>query len=726
MITYNEQQKSFLLTGKGYSYAFFINQMNTLQHLHYGAPIFPSDMSHLYKIGSGDTQTPNPENFNRNLSFDYTPSEFGFYARGDYREPSAVIARKDGGQMSCFTYVSHEIFDGAPQLKGMPHARKGDKTLAVTVRDECTPVEITLFYTVSEDSTVLVRNASYKNVGDEPVQLKRAFSFCFDLPGGYEYKRMCLGGAWAFERQPSVVPVSHGVTRLQSIRGNSSHQTNPFIGILKEDCNEDSGECYSVALCYSGSYVLATDWAFNQRLRIHGGVSDFNFSWQLEKGEEFITPQAFLNYSANGLGELSRGYADFMRDYVIVPRFVRAPRPIVVNNWEATYFDFNNEKLFPIIDAAAELGVDTFVLDDGWFGKRDDDKSGLGDWFVNEKKLEGGLKTVINRCKEKGLKFGLWFEPEMISEDSDLYRAHPDYAIKMEGVTPVRSRNQLVLDFTRQEVVDHVYNVISKVLRENDISYVKWDMNRSITEMYTPSLPAERQGEFQHRFILGVFNLAERLTGDFPHIFFEGCAGGGGRFDAGMLYYFAQFWTSDDTDAYERTKIQWGTSFIAPLSTMSCHVSACPNHQTGRITPISSRAAIASLGPTGYELDLSILSEEEKEAVKQQIIDYKQVSELILNGDLYRHRTTLDGGEYFFVTVVSKDKSQAYAVGLRTHGSPCDFDHYVQIKGLDPDKIYHIPELDITASGKSLAGYGVLLRRMPDFGGWTWHINQVK
>lgn len=377
--------------------------------------------------------------------------------------------------------------------------------------------------------------------------------------------------------------------------------------------------------------------------------------------------------------------------------------------------------MFPIVDEAAKLGIDTFVLDDGWFGKRDNDWSGLGDWFVNEKKLKGGLKTLIDRCKQNGLRFGLWFEPEMVNEDSDLYRAHPDWAIRKDGVEPVRGRQQLVLDFTREEVVDQIFGIVGKVLKENDISYVKWDMNRSITECYSSALPAHRQGEFMHRYILGVYELAERLTKAFPNVFFEGCAGGGGRFDAGMLYYFPQIWTSDDTDGYERAKIQWGTSICYPLSAMSCHVSMCPNHQTGRITPFATRGNVASLGAFGYELDLSKMTDEEKEQTKKQVESYKRTDELIMKGDLYRLMSPFEKN-YFCVMVVNKDKSKAYVVGERIHGVPCDYNQYVYLQGLDENALYEIEELNITASGAALKNAGLLLPKLPDFGSWTWHI----
>ena len=422
--------------------------------------------------------------------------------------------------------------------------------------------------------------------------------------------------------------------------------------------------CYGVQLIYSGSFALTAEKTPVGTVRLQGGIQDIGFLSPLGGGETFVTPQVMLTYSNEGTGGMLRSIHDFIRAQIVRPDHVYTRRPVLVNNWEATYFDFDNEKLFAIIDEAAQLGIDTFVLDDGWFGKRDDDRSGLGDWFVNQNKLKGGLQAVIDRCKQRGLKFGLWFEPEMISEDSDLYRAHPDWAVKKEGVKPVCGRNQLVLDFTRKEIVDYVFGVVGKVLRENDISYVKWDMNRNITEVYSAALPPEKQGEFMHRYILGVYDLAERLTAAFPNVFFEGCAGGGGRFDAGMLYYFPQIWTSDDTDAWERAKIQWGTSYAYPLSAMSCHVSVCPNHQTGRTISFETRGAVASLGATGYELDLSKMTKEDKEKTKAQIAAYKEIDELILKGDLYRLSDPFEG-KYFCEMVVSKDKSRAYVVGER-------------------------------------------------------------
>ncbi|MDE6398925.1 MAG: alpha-galactosidase, partial [Clostridiales bacterium] len=651
-------------------------------------------------------------------------SEFGGYARGDFREPTALVERADGGTLAFYRYVRHVVRDGVPALSGLPHARSGGKTLTITLKDGCSDTEIDLNYSVWDDSDVLVRNATIRNTGKQASKLRKAFSFCLDLPDrGYEILR--LHGAWARECAVQTEPLGYGVVRLQSLRGVSSPQMNPFMGVLGQGCTETQGECYGVQLIYSGSYALTAERDAYGTVRLQGGVSDVQFGWELDGGKSFVTPQVALCYSAQGLGQMSRAYADFIRTKIVHPKWAFAPRPIVINNWEATYFDFDTGKLCAIIDEAAKMGVNTFVLDDGWFGARNNDDAGLGDWVVNEKKLKGGLKTVIDRCKQNGLKFGLWFEPEMVNPDSDLYRAHPDWAIHKEGVPPVLGRNQLVLDFTRKEVVDHIFAAVSKILRENDISYVKWDMNRFVAESFSAGLPADRQGELMHRYVLGVYDLAERLTSAFPDVFFEGCASGGARFDAGALYYFPQIWTSDDTDAYERARIQWGASVCYPVSAMSCHVSACPNHQTRRVTPISTRGAIASLGATGYELDPVNLTDEEKATCRAQIAAYKEISELVLTGDLYRLLSPFEGNR-FCEMLVSKDKRRAYVVGEQLRCVPTAVTECVRLQGLDENKTYRIVELDRAASGKAFMRVGVPLPVLGDYESFVWHLEEVK
>ncbi len=721
MIGYYEQSRTFLLQGKGYSYAAYVDEAGFLQHVYFGGRITAADVPYLASVG--ETPAPKTGDLNFDMEFDNVPSEYGFFARGDFREPSVILAREEGESMSRLRYLRHAIVKGAPQWKGIPCARTGDDTLCITLKDDFSDTEIDLYYTASEDSDVLVRNAVVRNTGKTPVQLKKAFSFCFELPVG-KYSALRLGGRWGGERTPQLAPLAHGVTRLHSLRGASSHITNPFLGILKEGCGEENGECYGVQLCYSGSFAITAEYAQTAPLRLQGGINDVAFSWEFPSGEAFVTPQAFLCYSDTGVGGMSRSFARFLRDKVVSPRYAQKPRPIVVNNWEATYLDFTYEKLYLIIDEGARLGADTFVLDDGWFGERNDLTAGLGDWKVNRSKLPQGLTPIIERCKEKGLKFGLWFEPEMVNEKSALYKAHPDYAIQKWGVEPCRSRNQLVLDFSRKEVVDCIYEQMRTILQTHDIAYIKWDMNRNITESFSASLPAHRQGEFMHRYILGVYDLAERITTEFPDLFMEGCASGGGRFDAGMLYYFPQIWTSDVTDGYERTRIQWGTSLCYPLSSMSCHVSACPNHQTERTTPLATRGAIASLGATGYELDLSNLSEREKAQVKEQIAAYKEIESLILEGELYRLLDPFTQGD-FCQMVVSKDKAQAYVVGERTRGEPYCYQRFLRLQGLDEKKIYFVAELNQTLSGSALMRVGLPLPCLRDYEAWVWNLREV-
>lgn len=723
MINFNEKEKTFHLSGKNYSYAMYVNRAGFLQQVHYGAKISDWDIAFLLAT-HGKSAEPSADGASIGAALDWMPSECATFGHGDFR-PSTVIARRaDGAAMSNLKYVRHSICKGALQLHGMPCVRCADETLTVTLKDEFSDLEIDLHYWVSADSDVLTRNLTVRNTGASAMELEKAYSFCLDLPDLGRFDALRLAGNWARERKPAVTQILDGTLRIESNVGYSSHKMNPFLGILVNGCDENRGECYGFNLIYSGNFALTADLCSHQRLRIGGGINDFRFGWKLEAGEEFVTPQVALCYSANGLGGMSRAYHDFFRNAIVDPKWAKARRPIVVNNWEATYFDFDNEKLFAIIDEAAGTGIDTFVLDDGWFGKRNNDTCALGDWFVNEEKLQGGLKAVIDRCKKNGLKFGLWFEPEMICEDSDLYRAHPDWAICKHGVEPIRIRNQMILDLSRKEVVDYVFGAVSKILSENEISYVKWDKNREMTEYYTDNLPADRQGEFNHRYTLGFYELADRLTKAFPDVFFEGCASGGGRFDGGALYYFPQIWTSDDTDALERTKIQWGTSICYPLSSMSCHVSACPNHQTGRITPFETRGAIASLGATGYELDLSKLSQEEKRQVREQVENYQEVDDLILNGDLYRLADPYNTN-YFCQMVVAKDKSKAYVVGERFRNDPCDHDRVLKLQGLDEQKNYYIREMGITAGGSVLMSAGLLYPRIGDCESWIWHLDEV-
>ncbi len=722
MIVFHEATRMFFLHGKNYSCALRIHPAGYLCNFHFGGRIGEDDLAYLDHSARELSFSPIPPDVGNYFSLDVSANEYAGFGQGDFRSPSVLIVRENGERASRFVYTSHKIYGGAPDLDGLPSAR-GGQTLAISLKDVLSGAEIVLNYTVYEDSDVLVRNAEIRNGGKTPVTLLRADSFCLDLAAG-EYDVLRLHGRHNMERTPERTPLGHGSIRIGSSRGASSHQMNPFLALLERGAGEDSGVCLGFELLYSGSWTLEAEVSQTGSVRVCGGINDLNFSWELGAGRSFITPQVAICYSARGLGEMSRSFADFFREHVLPEKFVYSPRPVLVNNWEATYFDFDREKLCALADEAAALGIDTLVLDDGWFGKRNNDRTSLGDWTVNETKLDGGLDPVIGHCKRLGMKFGIWFEPEMISKESELYRAHPDWAIGRADVPRCESRHQYVLDMTREEVTDYVFGCMSEILSRHEISYVKWDMNRHISEFYSSRLPAERQGEFAHRYILGVYGLIGRLQAAFPNVFFEGCSGGGGRFDGGMLCYFPQFWTSDDTDAYERARIQWGTSYGYPLSAMSCHVSVCPNHQTGRITPFFSRGAIASLGATGYELDPGRLSGEEKRQIKEQIANYREIEALILRGDLYRIADPF-AGELFCVAVVSKDKARAYVVGMRVHAVPGDFDRRVRLKGLAPEKRYAVEELSLTLRGDTLMNAGLLLPRLPDFGCWVWHLKET-
>ncbi|MBQ4043803.1 MAG: alpha-galactosidase, partial [Clostridia bacterium] len=580
------------------------------------------------------------------------------------------------------------------------------ETLVLHLKDAINGFAADLFYTVYDDSDVIARHIIYKNEGSSPVTLQRAYSFTLSLPG-HDYEALSLYGGWAKERHIDRVPLHHGVTSIDSKRCTSSTQLNPFLALLSPGTTEASGEAIGFSLVYSSSWTLKAQGCDSGDTIVTGGIQDFDFAWKLEAGESFATPEVVIAYSTEGLGGMSRAYHDAFREHLINKRYVKQHRPLLINNWEGTYFNFDCDKLKAIVDAVEGTGIDTFVLDDGWFGKRDNDRSGLGDWVVNETKMVGGLKTVIDHVHAKGMKFGLWFEPEMVSEDSDLYRAHPDYAIGVPGRPHCYGRHQLMLDLTRADVRDYIVGAVNKILDENEIDYVKWDYNRNVTEPYSLHLPADRQSEFAHRYALGLYDICERIVNGNPDIFFEGCSSGGARFDPAMLHYFSQIWTSDDSDAEERTFIQYGTSIVYPLSSMACHVSICPNHQTGRTVPFATRADIAHLGATGYELDTTTFTDEDRAAAAKQTEEYRACQDLILSGDLYRIDNPAEGN-FFTEAVVAKDKSEAILVCYRRMGSVNNEIKRIRMQGLDPHKNYYVRELDRTLSGAALMNAGLV------------------
>ena len=720
-IYYNEKNRHFFLESKDVSYVFRINRIGFAEHLYFGSRIGREDLEYMQSIGSGSTYAQMPGERNQCYSF-YNP-EICFYGTGDYREPTVMVKNPQGDRICRLHYVGHDILDEKPMINGMPSLR-GGQTLILHLEDELTHFAADLYYTVYEDAPVIARRIVYKNNSENDLVLDRAYSFTLALPHK-DYDILTLCGAWGHERQMQYTKMHRGVVSIDSKRCTSSAVLNPFIAAVNPSTTEDYGEAIGVNLVYSSSYILKAEKLPDGKGLLCGGINDFDFEWHLAPGELLEAPEAVIAYSDRGLGEMSRAFHDVYRSYLINPRYVNATRPIVINNWEGTSFNFNTQKLIEMADAVNGLGIDTFVLDDGWFGHRDDDSSSLGDWFVYEDKLPGGLKPVIDAVHRNGMKFGLWFEPEMISEDSELYRVHPDYAIGVPGRVRCKSRRQFMLDLTRREVRDYIVNSVNKVIEENEIDYVKWDYNRNVTENYSLELSPEKQKEFAHRYALGLYDICERIVNANPDIFFEGCAGGGARFDPAMLYYFPQIWTSDDTDAEERTKIQYGTSICYPLSTMSCHVSAVPNHQTRRSCDMKTRADIAHLGATGYELDSTLLTEEEKESIKEHIAAYKEMAHLVLSSDLYRTENPFEGN-YFGFNLVSKDKSEAvFTCYRRLNGE--ELVKFVYPRGLDSDKRYYISEREVTLSGATIMNAGIQPYFAPrDFSTRVFHFKEVK
>ena len=708
------ENNTFYLSGKNYSYIFFVNEYGFLEQLYYGKKL--PGRENLDYAAMREIRSFSPyigEARNRNFSHDLVKEEYPSFQRGDYRVPALICRFGNGAGIYELTYEGYEVKNGEIEVEGMPHARYGGQTLIITLSDKRENLTVKLNYVVYDDSDVLIRNAEIINGEQGEIELNRAFSFSEDLTDG-RYELLRLEGAHLRERTPERIPLGHGITEMGSYRGTSSHQLNPFIALLEKHTTETSGTVYAFGLIYSGSFSLKTEKDQFDNVRVTGGISDVGFFWKLKSGERFVTPQAILVYSACGLGHMSRELSDFHRRHIISSDKVFSARPVVIDNWEATYYDFDNQKLCALVEKASEIGVDTLVLDDGWFGKRDGDKDSLGDWYINTDKLKGGFSTIINKCKKCGMKFGLWFEPEMISENSEMFRKHPDWAIAEDGRRPCEGRNEYVLDFSKDEVVDAVYFQMEKILSEYDITYVKWDMNRHLSDCFSHALPADRQGELAHRYMLGVYKLADRLTNRFKNVLFEGCSGGGGRFDSGMLYYFPQIWTSDNTEAHERTIIQYGTSLAYPLSSMICHVSASPNQQTGRCTPGFTRGAIAGLGSFGFEVDFSKCSSEELKEMKGMIAAYKEISPLILRGELFRLKNPLED-EMFGFCVVSQDKREAYAVvetGLRRANIRTP---YIKFDGLEATARYRVKERDKILYGATLMNLGLPFFSAGDF-----------
>ncbi len=679
-----------------------------LFHNYYGPVIGDVDMSYLVcPMDRGFSGQPQ-EIVDRRFSLDTRLLEYSAYGTGDYRDYCLHAVYEDGSHVTDLRFVSYEVKEGKYALEGLPAMYQGEEkaeTLEITLRDEYKNLEVVLYYGVFEDLDVITRACKIINQSEEQVRLLRAYSMGLDFDNK-DMDMLHFYGRHAMERKMERSPLQHGFQGVESRRGYSSHQQNPFVILCKQDANEEYGWCYGASFVYSGNFSIQAEVSQTDLTRLTVGIQDTQFEFHLDSGESFTAPEVILSFSENGLGQLSRNYHKAIRHNLCRGKYKTERRPVLINNWEATYFDFTPEKLVAIAKDAKELGIEMLVMDDGWFGKRDSDFSGLGDWFVNEKKLKGGLKNLVEEVNKAGMKFGIWFEPEMISEDSDLYRAHPDWALTVPGRSFTRARHQLVLDFSREDVRTYIFDRMCEILESANIEYVKWDANRHLTDVWSAQLPADRQGEVFHRYILGLYDFLEKLTQRFPDILIEGCSGGGGRFDAGMMYYHPQIWCSDDTDAIERLEIQYGTSFGYPVSTVGSHVSVCPNHQTGRSVSMKTRGIVAMAGTFGYELDITKLSEDDKEIVKVQVEEFKKYYDLIQNGDYYR--LTDDGSKSPYVAweFAAADQSEALlnVVVLRAKANPIL--HTVQVKGLKPDAVYRVEGTEEKYLGAALMNGG--------------------
>ncbi len=693
-VFYHKTPKTFHLCNDVVSYLMTVLPNGQMGHLYFGKRIHDKeDFSYLLELASRPMSSWvfDDSNF---FSLEHIKQEYGLYGTTDFRHPAVEILQKNGSRISDFVYKSHEIQSGKPVLEGLPatYTEHEDEacTLSLHLADPLTHVELVLRYTIFSQGGILTRSACFTNQGTDSVHLDRAMSLCLDLPDA-SYEWIQFSGAWARERHPKVRRLEQGITAVDSLRGHSSHNHNPFFVLKRPTADETQGEVMGFSLIYSGNFLAQAQVDTYDTTRVLLGIHPDGFSWKLEPGTSFQTPEAVMVYSDQGLGGMSRTFHGLYQKRLARGYWRDRERPILINNWEATYFDFTLDGLLSLAEKARDCGVELFVLDDGWFGQRTDERAGLGDWTPNQRRLPGGITELARRIEALGLKFGLWFEPEMVNHNSDLYRAHPDWILHTPGRHDSHGRFQYVLDFSRPEVVEHIYRQMEKLLKEAAISYVKWDMNRSITECYSAALPADRQGEVFHRYILGVYDLYERLTGAFPHVLFESCASGGGRFDPGLLYYAPQGWTSDDTDAVERLKIQYGTSFCYPVSSMGSHVSVVPNHQVFRNTPLHTRANVAYFGTFGYELDLNQLTLQEQEMVKAQIAFMKRYRRLIQFGRFYRLSSPFADSDAAWMCV-SEDRRQAIVGWYRILNSANAPYSRIHLQGLNPDLCYHISE----------------------------------
>ena len=714
-IFYNEKDKAFKLRANNTDYMMKVCEEGYLAHVYYGNKVPDEDLTYLLRLDESPF-TPATNDRDRASFMDTLPFEYPCFGVGDYRESAFKIMDANGMSTCDLRYVSHKMYEGKPKLEGLPATfateESGCSTLEITMYDKYANIEVVLIYTAFDKLDVITRSAVITNKSEKPFKITRALSACVDFDTD-KMDMITLNGSWARERAVERCRLHHGKQLVDSCRGESSHQNNPFVALCDNNADEDKGEVFGFNFVYSGNFYAQAEVTQHKKTRFLMGINPLDFEWLLEKGESFTCPEVVMVHSDEGIGKMSRTFHDLYRNNLIRGEYKDKRRPILINNWEATYFNFDTDKLIDIAKEASKLGIEMLVMDDGWFGHRDSDNSSLGDWFVYEKKLKGGLKYLVDEVNKLGMKFGIWFEPEMISPDSELYKAHPDWAIQIKGRPLTLCREQYVLDYSRKEVRDHVYGMMKKILDSANIEYIKWDMNRQLTEVGSATLPAERQRELWHRYVLGVYDLMDRLTTDYPHILLENCSGGGARFDPGMLYYSPQIWCSDDTDAIERLKIQHGTSMCYPCSAMGAHVSDCPNHTVGRNTPFKTRGHVAMVGTFGYELDVTRIPQEDRDAIPAQIEEFNKFNKLVRTGDHYRIGNMFEDNTWDAWEFVAKDKSEALFEFVQVLARPNERSRRIKLKGIEPEAYYYEEsEPDKKISGAALMNAGINIAKM--------------
>ena len=728
-IHFKKDNKIIQINTENSMYQMQIDKYDRLIHLYYGKITGDDDLDYLIqKYDRGFSPNPNEAGNDRTYSLDVLPQEYTGADNGDYRICCLEVCNQNGNRQVNLKYKSHKIYNGKYSLNGLPALfdYKGNtQTLEILMQDDVIGLEVRLLYGVFEKEDVITRSVIIKNHSKENVQIDKILSANLDFSYG-DFDIINFTGRHTMERQMQRSQVRQGIYQIGSIRGTSSHQQNPFGILCERNASETYGDCYGLSFLYSGNFIMEVEQDQFFQTRMTMGIHPHDFSFILESEQEFIAPEVVMSYSNCGFEKLSHNYHKIFRENLCRSNYINKRPPILVNNWEATYFDFTGEKLIEIAKQAKELGIEMLVMDDGWFGKRDDDNSGLGDWFVNEEKLGCSLSEFVNQINKIGLKFGLWFELEMVSEDSCLYREHPEWCLTVPGRKPFRGRNQLVLDMGRKDVQEYIKKCFFDIMDQANIEYVKLDMNRSIGNVYANDLPAQRQGEVLHRYVLGLYNVLNAIVERYPDLLIESCSGGGGRFDAGMLYYAPQAWCSDNTDAIDRIKIQYGSSFGYPISSVGSHVSVCPNEQTGRTVPIETRGAVAMAGTFGYELDLTQMNDEDKEAVKIQLEQYKKYADIIRQGQYYRITNPMENTEFAAWEFVSEEKDQALMFYTALNSNSNGRVHLLKFKGLDSEKIYVIEGNTRKYYGKTLMYAGIPVpMRVKEYETMTFYVKEA-